>query len=133
MTSTTCRTSTPSPTSPKTCWRRWRDGPCAAGVFARRPAHSLLMTRILGIDPGSRVTGYGIIELQGRESRYVASGCERMEQEEFPARQRAIVDALSRLVAEYQPNEVAIEKVFVQRNVDSALKLGQALGEFFLL
>src|SRR3569832_2756212 len=86
------------------------------------------MTRILGIDPGSRVTGYGIIELQGRESRYVASGCVRMEQEEFPERLRAIFDALSRLVAEYQPNEVAIEKVFVQRNVDSALMLGLVCG-----
>src|SRR3569623_3095235 len=86
------------------------------------------MTRILGIDPGSRVTGYGIIELQGRESRYVATGCVRMEQEEFPERLHAIFDALSRLVAEFQPNEVAFEKVFVQRNVDSALKLGQARG-----
>jgi len=86
------------------------------------------MTRILGIDPGSRVTGYGIIELQGRESRYVASGCVRMGQDEFPERLRAIFDGLSRLVAEYRPNEVAIEKVFVQRNVDSALKLGQARG-----
>lgn len=86
------------------------------------------MTRILGIDPGSRVTGYGVIELQGRGSRYVASGCVRMKQEEFPERLRAIFDALSRIVAEFQPAEVAIEKVFVQRNVDSALKLGQARG-----
>jgi len=86
------------------------------------------MTRILGIDPGSRVTGYGLIEVRGSESRYLASGCVRMEQEEFPERLRAIFDALSRIVAEFQPTEVAIEKVFVQRNVDSALKLGQARG-----
>src|SRR3569832_926356 len=51
-----------------------------------------------------------------------------MGQDEFPERLRAIFDGLSRLVAEYRPNEVAIEKVFVQRNVDSALKLGQARG-----
>lgn len=86
------------------------------------------MIRILGIDPGSRVTGYGLIEVCGRESRYLASGCVRMEQAEFPERLRAIFDALSHVVAEYRPTEVAIEKVFVQRNVDSALKLGQARG-----
>ena len=86
------------------------------------------MTRILGIDPGSRVTGYGLIEVRGRESHYLASGCVRVEQDEFPERLRAIFDALSRIVAEYHPAEVAIEKVFVQRNVDSALKLGQARG-----
>ena len=86
------------------------------------------MTRILGIDPGSRVTGYGLIEVHGRESRHLASGCVRMEHSEFPERLRAIFDGLGRIVAEYRPSEVAIEKVFVQRNVDSALKLGQARG-----
>lgn len=86
------------------------------------------MTRILGIDPGSRVTGYGLIEVRGRESRHLASGCVRMEHSEFPERLRAIFDGLGRIVAEYRPTEVAIEKVFVQRNVDSALKLGQARG-----
>lgn len=86
------------------------------------------MTRILGIDPGSRVTGYGLIEIEGRSTRYVASGCVRMEHSEFPERLRAIFDGLGRIVAEFRPTEVAIEKVFVQRNVDSALKLGQARG-----
>lgn len=86
------------------------------------------MTRILGIDPGSRVTGYGLIELRGRQAVYLASGCVRMEDEEFPERLRIIFEGLGRVVAEYRPDEVAIEKVFVQRNVDSALKLGQARG-----
>lgn len=86
------------------------------------------MTRILGIDPGSRVTGYGLIEVHGRESRHLASGCVRMEHNDFPERLRAIFDGIGRIVAEYQPTEAAIEKVFVQRNIDSALKLGQARG-----
>ncbi len=84
--------------------------------------------RILGIDPGSRVTGYGIIEISGRKQVYLSSGCVRMEDQDFPERLRTIFDGLSRIVAEFQPREVAIEKVFVQRNVDSALKLGQARG-----
>jgi len=84
--------------------------------------------RILGIDPGSRITGYGVIELQGRRAVYLGSGCVRVETETFPERLRAIFDGVGEVVAEYQPNEIAIEKVFVQRNVDSALKLGQARG-----
>jgi len=84
--------------------------------------------RILGIDPGSRITGYGVIELQGRRSVYLGSGCVRVEEETFPERLRAIFEGVGAVVAEFQPNEIAIEKVFVQRNVDSALKLGQARG-----
>jgi crossover junction endodeoxyribonuclease RuvC len=84
--------------------------------------------RILGIDPGSRVTGYGVIELQGRRTVYLGSGCVKVGAEAFPERLRAIFDGVGAVVAEFQPNEIAIEKVFVQRNVDSALKLGQARG-----
>jgi crossover junction endodeoxyribonuclease RuvC len=86
------------------------------------------MTRILGIDPGSRMTGYGVIEIQGRRTVYLASGCVKVDDETFPERLRAIFDGIGAVVAEYQPTEIAIEKVFVQRNVDSALKLGQARG-----
>jgi len=86
------------------------------------------MTRILGIDPGSRITGYGVIELQGRRTVYLASGCVRVDEETFPERLRGIFDGIGEVVAEYRPSEIAIEKVFVQRNVDSALKLGQARG-----
>ena len=84
--------------------------------------------RILGIDPGSRITGYGVIEVQGNRSTYLVSGCVRVDDETFPERLRAIFDGIGAVVAEYQPTEIAIEKVFVQRNVDSALKLGQARG-----
>jgi crossover junction endodeoxyribonuclease RuvC len=84
--------------------------------------------RILGIDPGSRFTGYGIIEVRDGRAHYIASGCVRMDGEDFPQRLRIIFDGLGEVVDRYRPTESAIEKVFVQRNVDSALKLGQARG-----
>jgi len=86
------------------------------------------MTRILGIDPGSRMTGYGVIEVRGRRTVYIASGCVRMENVNFSERLRTIFEGLGEVVDIYRPTEIAIEKVFVQRNADSALKLGQARG-----
>lgn len=83
-------------------------------------------TRILGIDPGSRITGYGLVESDGRNTRYVASGCIRTTGDELPPRLRMIFDGVSVLMGEYRPAEIAVEKVFVHRNADSALKLGQA-------
>ncbi len=83
-------------------------------------------TRILGIDPGSRVTGYGLVDSDGATTRYVASGCIRTEGDELPPRLQMIFEGVRALVLEYRPGEVAIEKVFVHRNADSALKLGQA-------
>jgi len=86
------------------------------------------MTRILGIDPGSRLTGYGIIEMQRGRPCWVASGCIRMAAEPLPERLRTIFQGISTLLDEYLPTEVAIESVFMHRNPDSALKLGQARG-----
>ncbi|MEJ2554379.1 MAG: crossover junction endodeoxyribonuclease RuvC [Gammaproteobacteria bacterium] len=86
------------------------------------------MTRIMGIDPGSRMTGYGVIEIQDRRTVYIASGCVRMQDADFPERLRVIFEGVGEVVERYRPTEIAIEKVFVQRNVDSALKLGQARG-----
>jgi len=84
--------------------------------------------RILGIDPGSRRTGYGLIECRGPESLHVSSGCIVAEGASLAERLRAIFEGIQTLVAEHRPDEVAIERVFVNRNVDSALKLGQARG-----
>ncbi|MCG8434583.1 MAG: crossover junction endodeoxyribonuclease RuvC, partial [Gammaproteobacteria bacterium] len=84
------------------------------------------MTRILGIDPGSRQTGYGIIDQEGSQVRHVASGHIPLQSGDFPERLRIIHDGITDLVEQYQPTELAIEKVFVHRNADSALKLGQA-------
>jgi crossover junction endodeoxyribonuclease RuvC len=82
--------------------------------------------RILGIDPGSRITGYGILESDGSASRYIDSGCIRTESANFIDRLDEIYTRVRALVAEFEPQQLAIEKVFVDRNADSALKLGQA-------
>lgn len=87
-----------------------------------------LMSRILGIDPGSRITGFGIIEREGTRSMYVASGCIRLGDGEFTGRLKSIFEELREVVAAYRPQHVAIERVFMARNADSALKLGQARG-----
>jgi len=82
--------------------------------------------RILGIDPGSRQTGYGIIDVDKNNSVHVDSGCIYVKGETFPDRLGNIFKQLSEIIAEYQPAELSIEKVFVNKNVDSAMKLGQA-------
>jgi len=84
---------------------------------------------ILGIDPGSRITGFGLVEMAAAcGARYVASGCVRVAGETLAERLGVIFTEVGRLVQEYGPQELAIEKVFVHRNADSALKLGQARG-----
>jgi crossover junction endodeoxyribonuclease RuvC len=84
--------------------------------------------RILGIDPGSNVTGYGVVELSAGRASHVASGCLRVKGEDLSARLGMIFDGLSRVLDTYQPQEAAVEQVFMARNPDSALKLGQARG-----
>lgn len=84
--------------------------------------------RILGLDPGSQATGFGIIDWVDGNARYVASGAIRTSGAEFPPRLRQIYEGVTALVREYAPREVAIERVFMHRNADSALKLGQARG-----
>jgi crossover junction endodeoxyribonuclease RuvC len=84
--------------------------------------------RILGIDPGSIVTGYGIIDSDGAHSIHVASGPLRVKADSLPERLKLIFEGITRVIQEYRPQAVAIEKVFMNRNADSALKLGQARG-----
>ncbi|WKJ91278.1 crossover junction endodeoxyribonuclease RuvC [Methylomonas montana] len=86
------------------------------------------MTRILGIDPGSRITGYGVVESTPRGIRYVASGCIRVKSDQFPERLKQIFDGVSQVIELYRPEQMAIEQVFMHKNADSALKLGQARG-----
>ncbi len=86
------------------------------------------VVRILGIDPGSRITGYGLIDTDGRQSVHVASGCIRTTDGPFPARLAEIFVALGGIIDEHAPAECAVEKVFVNRNVESAMKLGHARG-----
>ncbi|HEY2336442.1 MAG TPA: crossover junction endodeoxyribonuclease RuvC [Burkholderiales bacterium] len=84
--------------------------------------------KILGIDPGLRVTGFGVIERNGGQLRYVASGCVRSGQGELSSRLKTILQGLQEVIAEHAPGEVAIEKVFVNVNPQSTLALGQARG-----
>jgi crossover junction endodeoxyribonuclease RuvC len=82
-------------------------------------------TRILGIDPGSQITGFGVVDLAGRSSVAVEWGSIRTSGD-HGGRLKQIFLALGRVVQRLNPDEIAIEKVFVHRNADSALKLGQA-------
>lgn len=90
--------------------------------------------RILGIDPGLRLTGFGVIEKTGEKLVYVASGIIKTttgkgaEIEDLPTRLKTIVDGLFEVIDTYQPEQVAIEKVFVNVNPQSTLLLGQARG-----
>jgi crossover junction endodeoxyribonuclease RuvC len=84
--------------------------------------------RILGIDPGSQITGYGVIEVSARQYHYVTSGCIRTQADYFPDKLKQIFIGVAQIVGQYQPDCMAIEQVFMHKNADSALKLGQARG-----
>jgi crossover junction endodeoxyribonuclease RuvC len=105
--------------------RSWR-------AFDPRPAEPrpapAVNVRILGLDPGSRRTGFGVIECRGPDYTHVAHGCIAVAGLELAERLRQIFEGLQALIAQHTPGEIAVERVFVNRNVDSALKLGQARG-----
>lgn len=106
-------------------WRAFEPGVARTPV----PADAAGL-RILGIDPGSRRTGFGVIERRGADWVHVVHGCVKVDaaEDSLPERLRVIFESLRDLIATHGPGEVAIERVFVNRNVDSALKLGQARG-----
>jgi crossover junction endodeoxyribonuclease RuvC len=87
-----------------------------------------MMRKILGIDPGSRFTGYGVITSDGRHSMHLVSGRLRLDQFGFCDRLGEIYKGIDALIKEFTPDEVAIEQVFMAKNAASALKLGQARG-----
>ena len=82
--------------------------------------------RILGIDPGSRLTGFGVLDFDGDKPTYVGSGTVKSQKGAFPERLRQIFVSVGEIVTEYKPDIVSIETVFMARNAGSALKLGQA-------
>jgi crossover junction endodeoxyribonuclease RuvC len=104
--------------------RSWR----AFDPVGAAPHAAALRVRILGLDPGSRRTGFGVIECRGSELVSVAYGCFNVASATPTARLRLIFERLKALLAEHSPAEVAVERVFMSRNADSALKLGQARG-----
>lgn len=93
--------------------------PSASGVVA---------IRILGLDPGLRITGFGLIDRLGSQLRYVASGTIRTTDGELPGRLRTLLDGVREVIHTYSPDQVAVEKVFVNVNPQSTLLLGQARG-----
>lgn len=83
---------------------------------------------ILGVDPGSRITGYGVIELTKTKQVYLASGCIRVAGKTIGPRLQQIFQCLQEIIQTFQPTEMAIEQVFMHQNPGAALKLGQARG-----
>jgi crossover junction endodeoxyribonuclease RuvC len=88
----------------------------------------LTARRILGIDPGLRVTGFGLIVAANGKLQYLASGCVRNTHGDLPQRLHIILRDLASVIALHHPTEVAVEKVFVNANPNSTLLLGQARG-----
>jgi crossover junction endodeoxyribonuclease RuvC len=85
--------------------------------------------RVLGIDPGSRITGYGLVEQQGSRLIHVDNGAIFTDKAaDFPERLKLIFEGISHVISEYRPEVVAVEDIFFSTNVRSALKLGQARG-----
>ena len=84
--------------------------------------------RVLGIDPGSRATGYGVVSFSDRRVQYVASGVIRSKDKDFFSRLGEIHSGVEQVISELNPVVIAVEDVFVSRNASSALKLGQARG-----
>src|SRR5690606_5356553 len=86
------------------------------------------MTIILGIDPGSRITGYGLVKFTNSRFSYLDSGCLQVGSKELPERLYAIFVGLQQVIERYRPEQAAIEQVFIHQNAGGALKLGQARG-----
>ncbi|MBV9189913.1 MAG: crossover junction endodeoxyribonuclease RuvC [Betaproteobacteria bacterium] len=84
--------------------------------------------RILGIDPGLRLTGFGVIEVRASGLRYITSGCVKSGEGELASRLKTILEGLREVISANAPNAVAVEKVFVNVNPQSTLALGQARG-----
>ncbi len=86
------------------------------------------MSVILGIDPGSRVCGYGIVNADGNKLEYISSGCIKVETLAFNDRLKTIYDGICSIIEKYQPDEIALEEIFVGKSPVSGLKLGHARG-----
>jgi crossover junction endodeoxyribonuclease RuvC len=114
-------------------WRAFRPDAAAITVAASAPSIPAAPVaagpmRVLGLDPGSRRTGFGIIDCRGAEAVYVTAGCIEVDGLPVAERLRRIHLEMRSIVESLAPDAVAVERVFVNRNVDSALKLGQARG-----
>lgn len=89
--------------------------------------------RVLGVDPGSQITGFGVVDCVKGRHCYLTSGCIRIGKFEWPKRLQHIFEDLKEIILEYRPEVVALEKIFVHKNVSSALKLGHVRGVVMLV
>lgn len=106
--------------------------PLGRGAAHRLDSAQVLQQRILGLDPGSLRTGWGLIEAQGNHCRHIANGVIRLApRDPLPIRLLALGNALEELVTQQQPTETVVEDLFVSRNLRTALVLGQARGVIF--
>jgi crossover junction endodeoxyribonuclease RuvC len=109
--------------------RRFRRPQSLAALTAHsREAMLPAKVRIMGLDPGSLRTGYAVVEADGARVQYVVSGAIRTDGDSLTERLQQIFAGVDQLTGEFRPDEVAVERVFMHRNADSALKLGQARG-----
>lgn len=97
-----------------------------------RAAVATRTRRIIGIDPGSRITGYGIIDCSGQNLQLVEAGCIRLKEGPFVERLKFLFEQISDICSRYQPQSAAVEEVFYARNARSALLLGQTRGVILL-
>ncbi|UTF60368.1 crossover junction endodeoxyribonuclease RuvC [Gilvimarinus sp. DA14] len=86
------------------------------------------MAIVMGVDPGSRKTGFGLVNATGGRCEYITSGVIRIPDIAFPERLKLIFDSVTQLIEQHCPQEFAIEQVFMAKSAGSALKLGQARG-----
>jgi crossover junction endodeoxyribonuclease RuvC len=113
----------------KSSWRGFDpEAQRPAAPAAAVPVAAAARCRVLGLDPGSLRTGYGLIDCDGGSQRFIAAGCIRPPAGPQAQRLHYIHRTLTALIDTHRPDEIAIERVFVARNPDSALKLGQARG-----
>jgi crossover junction endodeoxyribonuclease RuvC len=112
----------------RSSWRAYRPGTAVTAMRSAVRVNSLGSARILGLDPGSLRTGFGIIDCVRGELRIVAQGCIATAGGPLADRLRIIYAKVSELIELHRPQEIAVERVFLSKNADSALKLGQARG-----
>jgi crossover junction endodeoxyribonuclease RuvC len=92
----------------------------------------MVKSRIIGVDPGSRITGYGIIDSDGQNFQLVEAGCIRLSETAFSSRLKRLFEEITDICSQHKPDTAAVEQVFYARNVRSALLLGQVRGVILL-
>ncbi|HTU65055.1 MAG TPA: crossover junction endodeoxyribonuclease RuvC [Steroidobacteraceae bacterium] len=112
----------------RSSWRGYRPGAVASATPSVARMSPAVTTRILGLDPGSLRTGFGIIDCDQGTLRIVAQGCIATSGGPLADRLRIIHAKVAELIVTHRPGEIAVERVFLSKNADSALKLGQARG-----